>query len=574
MPLLSRRQFLVGTSASTLPFLLSSCGRAREQVADIVLLNGEIHTVDPASSRVEALAITRGHVLQTGTTREIKKFIGPDTRQIDLAGRTALPGINDSHLHLMGWALGRPPYSLDVTYPTVKSISDVTHSVAQAASSLKPGEWITGRGWDQPYLAEGRPPSRADLDAVAPENPVALTEFSGHAVWANSLALKLAGIDRNTVPEPGGVIVKDDTGEPTGLLFEGPAFQMRGTIPAPDDKLKASAIILAMQQQLARGVTSATEPGLSPSDQAIYVDIAKRTDVPRLRMNAMLRAGTSTETLAEGLAALAQLSTHDPGWLQLGAVKIMGDGIPTANKTAWLNKPYVGGGNGSLLVDGATDEEKVTQLNDMIRMIHEAGLQAGTHVTGSRSIDETVAAYADVQRANYREDPRHYLIHADLASEETLAKMAELKVGGNFNPEIKFLIADSQVKSIGPLRAAYEWPFRSALDAGVVVASSSDAPVTEGNWLQGIATCMQRLGKQSGEVSGPRQRINLDEAIRTYTIAGAWQDHADAYKGSLVPGKVADICVLDGRLSDTDPGEFASMNNVMTILDGVIVYST
>ncbi len=150
--------------------------------------------------------------------------------------------------------------------------------------------------------------------------------------------------------------------------------------------------------------------------------------------------------------------------------------------------------------------------------------------------------------------------------------MAAAGIGANFNPEIKHLIADSQVDSIGPLRAAYEWPYRAALDAGVTVASSSDAPVTEGNWLQGLATCVDRRGKQSGQVSGPEQRIKLDEAIRTYTVAGAWQDRAETVKGSLEPGKLADLCVLDERLSAVGSDKYAGVEVAMTLVDGLVVH--
>ena len=572
--MISRRKLLIGSGVITASALFNrpAFSNPTQGQADLILIGGDIHTVDPNNRRVEAMAVDGSNVLAIGTTTDIQKFAGPSTREIMLDGRSVLPGINDSHLHLQSWAMSRPPYALDLTYPQVMSIEAVANAVKKAADTRKPTDWIIGRGWDQAYLREERAPTRADLDAVAPKTPVVLTEFSGHAVWVNTAALKFAGITRDTIAEPGGVIVKDERGEPTGLLLEGPAFRLLALVPEPSLAVKQSAITAAMQEQLERGITSATDPGLSVSDLKIYSTIASQTNALKIRINGMLSAGVSTETLQAALDDWRHLKSPDNAWLQLSAVKIMGDGIPTNNKTAWLNEPYESGGNGGLLLNGETDQDRVGQLRAMIAMIHDAGLQAGTHVTGSRSIDEAVAACAAAQKNSFRSNPRHYLIHADLVSEATLARMAELGMGANFNPEIKHLIADSQVASIGPARAAYEWPYRSAIDADVTIASSSDAPVTEGNWLQGIATCMDRRGKQTGKISGPAQRISLDEAIRTYTIAGAWQDHAEHFKGSLEVGKVADFCVLDGRLSSSPTDQFTTMKVALTAVDGRITH--
>ena len=551
---------------------LVGCAGENRSVADTVFVGGDIHTADAQATRHSALAVQANQIVAIGSDAEIAEFIGPNTRRIELEGRTVLPGINDSHLHLLMWALSRPPFSLDLTFPNVKTIAHTVALVREQAQSRPKGSWIIGRGWDQPYLGEGRAPTKQDLDAVAPDHPVALTEFSGHAVWANSKALELANITADTVPPPGGVIVKDEHGQPTGLLFEGAAWAVREIIPDPSAEQNKAALRSGMKALLARGITSCTIPGTSPEILQQMNEVAAEKSPEKMRMTALVRTPDSFDGLIKVLEGFDKIEVTNPLWFQMPGVKIMGDGIPTGNKTAWLNEDYVGGGNGSLLIAGASHEERVAEINRMIEHIHARKLQIGTHVTGDRSIDTVIDAYQRVQATGEFPDPRHYIIHGDLVSPETLAQMAEGNIGANFNPEIKYLIADSQIKAIGPFRASYEWPYRTALDTGVIVASSSDAPVAEGNWMQGIATMVSRKGKQTGKVSGPEQKITLDEAIRTYTWAGAWQDRAEQYKGTLAAGMMADLLVLDGRIDDIDPDNMHATETVMTLVDGNIVH--
>ena len=225
----NRRQFLAATAALAVPGWLASCAPA--SLADIVYVGGEIHTVDGSDTRVEALAVGGGKILAAGTNRALQDFIGPNTRRIDLDGRTVLPGINDSHLHLMMWGLSQPPFSIDVTYPTVKSIADVVAAVQLAATTREPGEWIVGRGWDQPYFSEGRAPTAADLDAVAPDNPVYIKPVWGY--WrkrlplvsiANSRAMELAKIDRDTVPPSDEIEIVTRLDVPRQLRQTGTCF--------------------------------------------------------------------------------------------------------------------------------------------------------------------------------------------------------------------------------------------------------------------------------------------------------------------------------------------------------------
>ena len=564
-----RREFLLAAAGAT-AFRWPRLGWPSAP-ADLILYDGDVHLVDRAFRRVEAIAIGGGRVLGTGTTAEIRRLGGPTTESVNLRGRTLLPGVNDSHLHALMWGFSQPPFNVDVSYPVVKSIADIVEAVRKAAAARQPGEWIQGRGWDQPYFAEGRAPTRQDLDQAAPNNPVVLTEFSGHAVWANSKALAAAGITRETVPPPAGVIVKDTQGEPTGVFFEGAAGLVRRVIPPYSAADRVRGFENATALMAANGVTSFTDPGIDGDVLALYADMAA-TGRLKARLTALLAIGRSAANVRAALAGFTAPSGADPRWVRVAGVKLHADGIPTGNKTAWLHEPYQSGGNGVLVSGEGSDEQRVAEMEEMVRLAHEAGWQIGTHATGDRAIDTIIGAYDKALAAKPDRNRRHYVIHADMVLPATLRRMAALGIGANFNSTIKYLIADGQLASIGPARSAYEWPYRTALDAGVQVATGSDAPVTDGNWRQGIATCMVRKGKQTGTVSGPDERISLNQAIWSHTAAGAWQDHAEEWKGTLETGKAADLCVLDGGMARVDPDQIGSLRIDLTVVDGKVVY--
>jgi len=566
-----RRQFVAALAAGVaLPGARPSRVRPANR-ADLILHGGAVHTLDSAFRIASAIAILEGRVVAVGTDAELRALADRRTETIDLRGKTVIPGINDSHLHAAYWGLSRPPFSVDVGYPAVKSIAEAVAAVAKAASARSPGDWITGRGWDQPYFAEGRAPTRADLDAVTPDNPVILTEFSGHAAWVNSKALAVAGITGTTVAPQGGIIVKDAAGDPTGVLFEGAAGLVYRQVPPASPVDRDRAIGTAVDSMLALGITSFTEPGADPSTLELLRERA-RTGRLGARATVLLAGGRSVATVKTAIEGRPPAGGIDPRWLRVTGIKLFADGIPTNNKTAWLYQPYLDGGTGSLVTEGASDDDRVRELHGMIRLAHEAGLQVATHATGDRAIDAVVDGYVAAIEASPRTDRRHYVIHADLTAPATLRRMARYGIGANFNANIKYLIADGQVASIGPERATYEWPYRTALDAGVNVATGSDAPVTDGDWRQGLATCVLRKGKQSGQVSGPEQRITLNEALRSYTVTGAWQDWADDWKGSLEVGRAADLAVLDGPLATLPPEEYPTLPVTLTVVGGKIAF--
>ncbi|GHH04753.1 amidohydrolase [Streptomyces lanatus] len=556
----------------------------------LVLTGGQVLTVDRDFRVAEGVAVRGRDIVAVGTDAEMRALVGPGTRVVELAGRTVLPGINDSHLHGAAYGMSKPPFALAVGHPAVRSIADIAATVRQAAEHARPGEWIVGLGWDPGYLDEcladpRRFPHRRDLDAVAPDHPVCLTDFSSHMVWANSEALRRCGIHADTAAPAGGVIDVDPDGSPTGILREAAQRMVQAALPDPTPAQRRRAIQAVVRELHARGITSYTEPGLGPGgtgtlfgglstdNWTAYAELVAAGEL-HARVSVLLLPapmGGSADDLRKGLAELRRPRSPDPRLLNTIGVKIFADGVPP-NRTAWMNEPYPDGGHGALCVHGDTPALQVDELREMIRVAHEAGFQLGVHVTGDRAIDTVVDAFTAAQACAPRPDARHYVIHGDFIGPGSLAELAAHGYGVNMNPAIKWTISDLMDEIVGPRRSAVQWPVRSAIEAGVRVCASSDAPITEPDWRQGVVSMMLRESKATGRPSGPEQRVPLAAALRAYTATPAWQDFADGWKGTVEPGKAADLCVLDRPLTDGDPHGIAEVEVDLTVFDGRVVY--
>lgn len=560
--------------------------------ADSIYVNGKIVTVDAADSIAQALAVKGDTILAVGSAAEVREWAGSGTEVVDLGGKTVVPGINDSHTHAAMYGGSRPPLTLDVGHPAVRSIAEIKEMVRARAAELKPGEWIRGNGWDAGYLEEckadpARCMTRADFDEVAPDNPVYLVHFTQHQLVANSLALKLAGITRDTSTESGSEVVKDPaTGEPTGVLVELPAqgILMRA-VPLWTREEKRAAILQMMRLMNARGITSVTDAALGPGGIgyqggllgseciSVYNDLHNEGAMT-VRVNVLYLFGEyGAISLKDFQRSIQEIGVHSgfgDEWLKIGGIKLFADGIPQT-KTAWLNEDYPDGGNGSLVIPGATPEERAEELAQMIVFAHKNGFQCGIHVIGDRAI---TACVDGVERAQ-REKPwdlRHYLIHSDLATPADIQRMVRLGMGVSTQPILKWVFSDVIDQMIGIPRSEWQFPVRALLDAGVPVSLSSDAPVTEPDWLQGVEAAVLRKSKASGTVRGPAQRISVSEALRAYTMGGAWQDFMETRKGSLEVGKLADFCVLDQDILTVDPDAIHAIENVATVVGGKRVF--
>lgn len=541
---------------------------------DMVLFNGKIITVDQDFSLAEAIAIKDARIIGVGSSADLKKLAGKNTQLLDLKGATVLPGINDAHCHLNGFGLERPPLMVDLGYPTVKSIADIKRATAAKAVEVGPGKWISGWGWDRGFLEECKDkpqtwPTRFDIDSVSPDNPVVYTDFSGHVCLANSKALKMAGIDKNTPDPDNGMIQKDASGEPTGILFEMAATLIRRLIPPPTDAERKAGILNGMSELNSLGITSVTEPGLSAYIIRIYTDLYNQGKFT-LRVNCMIMGGHSLEGVKNILDNIGTSTGFGNEWLRISGFKLLADGIPPS-KTAFMYEDYIGGGHGQLLVDGKTDEDRYNMLISMIKYANSRGFQIGIHVTGDRGIDACVDGYI-AALTEHPWDARHYIIHTDYVTPQCIERMAKYSIGANVQSAIKWTIGNLMNGITGEERAAYQWPLKSLFDKGISVTNSSDASVTYPDWRQGVESAVLRKDKATGEVLGADQCISVEQAIRSYTINGAWQDHQDNIRGSIEIGKLADFTIIGEDILTIDPNRIHEIPILYTIVGGKVVY--
>ncbi len=551
---------------------------------DVLFHNADVLGHTQGNRPVTAVAVSGNRIAAVGGV-ELLEAATTNTHVIDLDGRSLTPGINDGHIHIGGFAQGRPPASLDVTPASCPTVRSVAAAVATRVSEVAPGEWIRGRGWVGASLADldGTEPTADMLDDVAPDNPVILTDFSGHAIWVNTAAMQAAGLRRDTAVPAGGLARRDGAGDFTGLFVDAAQHLIVAHVPLlSDDELEA-AVRSGLAALHAHGITSITDAALNPfpgvedslGGARVYEllrRLCSRDDVP-MRCNVLVTFSSLGATMLD--ATLAGFEAwrppeNDPEWFAVRGLKVFADGVPPSC-TAWVSQPYPDGSHGCLTVGGTTDDERVEELASIIRAGHERGMQVGVHATGDRTVDAVLdgfaAALADVPRA----DPRHYIIHGPLATAEMIGRAASLGLGFNVQPSLKSTSARSIEGLFGRELSEWQWPLRAIIDSGAVLAASSDAPVCEPNWRHGIAGAVLRE-TADGEVYGATQRIAVGEALDAYTSAGAWQDDCDTWKGRIAPGMVADMCVVDARLSTDDPRTFAESPVALTMVDGITVH--
>ncbi len=546
----------IGLLAAAL-LLVPACAPADQPTADLVITGGRVWTGNSAQPWAEAIAITGNRISAVGSRDEIERMAGPDTERIDAAGGLVTPGFIDTHVHFLTGGFGLSSVQLrDASTP-----DEFARRIGEFATNMPAGSWIENGQWDHENWG-GDLPHRDWIDALTPDNPVAVRRLDGHMLLANSAALTAAGVDGDTLEVAGGEIVRDRDGRPTGILKDNAMALI--VPPMPPVELQDRALQAAMAHVLAQGVTSVHDMGNWTNLQTY--ERALGQGEMKVRMYACVQL-QGWERLRDRIAD----SGRGDSWLRIGCLKTMLDGS-LGSHTAAFYEPYTDAlrpdDNGLLMYDD-TDS-----LYRSLAGADAAGLQLNVHAIGDRAIDSHLAMTRRITAENGARDRRSRIEHAQHPTPSAIARFAELGVIASMQPYHAIDDGRWAEKVIGPVRARSTYAFRSFLDAGVVLAFGSDWFVAPPTPIMGIYAAVTRRTLDDANPDGwvPEQKITVEEALRAYTMGGAYASFEEADKGSIEPGKLADLVVLDRDLTSIPPTEIRAATVVATIVDGRIAY--
>ena len=532
-------------------------------MVDLALLNGKVWTGDPGRPWAEAVAVRGDKIFAVGTTAEVRKLASGAANVVDLGGALVLPGFIDSHTHFLagGFALK------SIQLRAARSREEFVALIAAKARELGKGRWVVNGDWDHQEFSPPELPRKDWIDAVTPDNPVCVNRLDGHMILANSAALKLAGVTKDTPVPPGGEIVKDPaTGEPTGILKDMAMDLVYAKIPEPSFAEKLEAAEASLRHAAENGVTSVHEMADAASFE-VFEELARRSGLTA-RVHVYIPI-TEVDTLA-------RLKLHSPfgsPYLKLAGLKGFVDGS-LGSATAYFFEPYTDDPRNSGLLHGQMFPEGI--MEKRIMEADRAGLQLAIHAIGDRANSLLLDMYERAVAANGPRDRRWRVEHAQHLRPADIVRFGRLGLVASVQPY--HLVDDGRWAEgkIGPERARTTYAFRSLREAGATLAFGSDWTVAPLSPVLGIYAAVTRRTADGKNPGGwvPEEKISVEEAVRAYTANGAYAEFAEAAKGTIQAGKLADMVVLDRDIFTIPPEEIAGVKVAMTVFDGKIIHRT
>lgn len=524
------------------------------QTADLAVINAHIYTVNARMPQAKALAVGQGKIVAIGD--DVSKSIGPATKVVDAHGAAIIPGLIDSHGHVRG--LGTALDTVDLR--GIQSEKEIAGKVRVAAQQAKPGEWILGRAWDQNLWATKQFPGSDSISAAAPNNPVALTRVDGHAVWANRKAMDLADINAATEDPQGGRVMRDGSGKPTGVFLDNAMALVNRKIPAPTAEQIERRLLHALQECARLGMTTVHDAGVEQADIDGYKSLIRKGLMP-IRVYAMVR-GPSGPTLDVWLAKGPEIGDY----LTVRSIKLVADGALGSRGAAML-EPYSDdpGNRGLLILDRAV-------IRGVAEKAVARGFQVNTHAIGDAANRAAIDAYGDVLKGP--NDHRFRVEHAQVVTPEDFAKFKQFSVIASMQATHATSDMPWAETRLGPerIKGAYAW--QAFMKLGVRVTDGSDFPVESPNPLWGLYAAITRQDKTGQPAGGwfPNQRMTREQALRSWTVEGAYAAFEENKKGPLEIGKMADFIMLSGDVMTMPEIEIWKTRVTMTVVGGKIVH--